>query len=140
MDDRDKGLAVISRQLPLIKQQVSTKAKIAVVHPGLGMGGSESPVLWTLQALRYEYDATLITTGSVDLAALNAYYGTQLNSQDFSIRYAPLPVGLRNTSKFVGLKASFFHRYVQKVADTYDVMKSASCYGPMDFGRGVESR
>jgi glycosyltransferase involved in cell wall biosynthesis len=133
MDDGNKRLAVGFRQLSSIKEQATPKARIAIVHYGLGFGGSESPVLWTLQALRHEYDVTLITTGSIDLSALNAYYGTRLASQDFSTRYTPLPVGLRNTSKFVGLKASFFHRYVQTMAGNYDVM--ISCYGPMDFGR-----
>ncbi len=97
------------------------------------MGGSESPVLWTLQALKDQYDVTLITTGAVDLAGLNKYYGTSLRAEDFSVLSAPLPLGLGNTAKFVGLKGSFFQRYVRRVAGNFDVV--ISCYGPMDFGR-----
>jgi len=107
--------------------------RVAVVHPGLGLGGSESPVLWTLQALSQDYHVTLITTGEVDLRGLNDYYGTHLQPQDFSVQIAPLPIGLRNTVKFVGLKGSFFQRHVRHVAPDFDVM--ISCYGPMDFGR-----
>lgn len=110
-----------------------SKARIAVVHPGMGLGGSESPVLWTLQALKDDYDVTLITTGEVDLARLNAYYGTRLAPADLAVQYAPMPIGLRSTEKLVGLKGSFFQRYVRRVAADFNVM--ISCYGPMDFGR-----
>ncbi|HXW16309.1 MAG TPA: glycosyltransferase family 4 protein [Terriglobia bacterium] len=108
-------------------------AQVAVTHPGLGFGGSEAPVLRTIEALKGDGDVTLITTGEVDLARLNAYYGTNLAPEDFSIRRAPLPVGLRNTTKFAGLKGSFFQRYVRRVASEFDLL--ISCYGPMDFGR-----
>ena len=111
----------------------TSKARVAVVHPGMAMGGSESPVLWTLQALKDDYDVTLITTGEVDLARLNIYYGTRLVPEDFSVQYVPLPFGLRSTEKLVGLKGSFFQRCVRRVAADFDVM--ISCYGPMDFGR-----
>jgi glycosyltransferase involved in cell wall biosynthesis len=116
-----------------MKEQASPKAKIAIVHPEMGLGGSESPVLWTLEALKKDYDVTLITTGKIDLARLNTYYGTGLASEDFSVQNPPLPMGLRSTGKFVGLKGSFFQRYVRRVAADFDVM--ISCYGPMDFGR-----
>jgi glycosyltransferase involved in cell wall biosynthesis len=107
--------------------------RVAVVHPGLGFGGSEAPVLWTLEALKKDYNVSLITTGKIDLARLNTYYGTNLAPEDFSVQYAPLPMGLRSTAKFVGLKGSFYQRYVRRVAANFDVM--ISCYGPMDFGR-----
>src|ERR1035437_1193285 len=133
IDHRNKRLAVSSRDIFLMKEQASPKAKIAIVHPGMGLGGSESPVLWTLEALKKDYDVTLITTGKIDLARLNTYYGTGLASEDFSVQNPLLPMGLRSTGKFVGLKGSFFQRYVRRVAADFDVM--ISCYGPMDFGR-----
>lgn len=109
------------------------KARVALIHPGLGFGGSEAPVLWTIEALKGDCEVTLITTGEVDLARLNAYYGTSLSPQDFSIQRAPIPVGLRNTAKFAGWKGSFVQRYVRRVAPEFDVLISS--YGPMDFGR-----
>ena len=69
------------------------KVKVAVVHPGLGFGGSEAPALWTLEALKKDYDLTLISLRDVDLERLNAYYGTSLAPGDFSTQRAPLPGG-----------------------------------------------
>ena len=48
------------------------RAKVAVIHPKLGSGGSESPTLWTIEALKRDYGVTLITMGGVDLDRLNA--------------------------------------------------------------------
>jgi glycosyltransferase involved in cell wall biosynthesis len=110
-----------------------TDCQIAVLHPGLGLGGSEAPVLWTISALKTLGHVTLITTGDVDLARMNAYYSADLAPEDFAILRVPLPVGLRHTQKFAGLKASFFQRYVLRIASKYDLL--IGCYGPMDFGR-----
>jgi glycosyltransferase involved in cell wall biosynthesis len=110
-----------------------SERQIAVLHPGLGLGGSEAAVLWTISALKDVGHVTLITTGEVDLARLNTYYGTSLAPEDFAILRVPLPFGLRRTQKFAGLKASFFQRYVLRIASNFDVL--IGCYGPMDFGR-----
>ena len=112
---------------------MSRKARVAVVHPGLGLGGSEAPALWTIAALKQEYDVTLISMGDVDLDRLNAYYGTNLAPEDFSVQRAPLPVGLWNTTKFAGLKGRFLQRYVRRIAPEFDVLINA--YGLIDFGR-----
>lgn len=107
--------------------------KLAVVHPNLGFGGSEAPALWTIEALKRDYDVTLISMGAVELQRLNAYYGTSLAAGDFSIQRAPLPWGLRNTTKFAGLKGRFLQRYVRQVAPEFDVL--INTYGLIDFGR-----
>jgi len=109
------------------------KVKVALIHPALDYGGSEAPALWTLEALKQDYDVTLISMGEVDLERLNAFYGTALAPGDFSFRRAPLPVGLRSTTKFAGLKGRFLQRYVRRVASEFDVLISS--YGPMDFGK-----
>ena len=103
------------------------------MHPGLGLGGSEAPALWTIEALKKDYDVTLISMGGVDLERLNAYYGTSFAPGDFSLQRVPLPVGLRSTTKFAGLKGRFLNRYVRRVAPQFDVLISS--YGPMDFGK-----
>lgn len=111
--------------------------KIAIVHPHLDAGGSEAVVLWTIEALKHEYDVTLISMGDVDLARLNAYYGTRLAPGDFSTRRAPLPWGLRDASQFAALKGRFLQRFVRRVAPEFDLLISG--YGPMDFGkRGIQ--
>jgi glycosyltransferase involved in cell wall biosynthesis len=119
------------------EKQTPARAQVAVIHPGLGFGGSEAAVLWTIEALKPACDVTLISMADVDLKRLNAYYGTSLAPGDFSIRRVPLPWGLKNTSKFAGLKGRFLQRYVRRVAPEFDVLISG--YGPMDFGKpGVQ--
>lgn len=109
------------------------RPKVAVVHPGLGFGGSEAAVLWTIEALKRDHDVTLISLAGVDLDRLNTYYDTALEPGDFSFRRVPLPLALRNLKKFDGLKGRFLLRYVQRAAAEFDVLISG--YGPMDFGK-----
>ena len=73
--------------------------------------------------------------GDVDLARLNAYYGTSLAPGDFSTQRVSLPWGLRHTAKLSALKGRFLQRYVQRVAAGFDVLING--YGAMDFGRPV---
>jgi len=109
------------------------KPKVALFHPRLGFGGSEAAVLWTLQALRGEYDLTLISAGHVDLPRLNQYYGTDLSEEDFSHRRIPMPPWLERSGKFAALQGRFGQRYVQQVASECDVL--IGLYGPIDCGR-----
>jgi len=113
------------------------RAKVAIVHPKLGFGGSEARALWLLEALKRDYDVCLITGGKVDLLRLNEYYGTRLSPQEFSIREVRMPLDLQRTSKFAGLRGAFFQRYLKRVSLEFDVMISA--YNPCDFGvRGIQ--
>jgi glycosyltransferase involved in cell wall biosynthesis len=107
--------------------------KVALFHPRLGFGGSEAAVLWTLQALRGNYDLTLISAGPVDLRRLNQYYGTDLSGEDFSYRQVRLPSWLERSGKFAALQGRFGQRYVQQVASEFDVL--IGLYGPLDCGR-----
>lgn len=109
------------------------RPKVAVIHPGLGFGGSEATALWTIAALKRDYQVTLVTMEEVDLQRLNTYYGTSLASGDFAIRTAPVPRVLRRSAKFAALRGRYLLRYVQRVAPEFDAM--FSCYGPMDFGK-----
>lgn len=107
------------------------RKKVAVVHPRLGSGGSEARALWSLQALRSEYDVSLITCGSVDLRRLNAYYGTALAPEDFRLLRVPLPPGV-TAHRFNALQGHILQRYCQRVAPQFDAMISS--YNPVDFG------
>jgi len=109
------------------------KLKVALFHPHLAFGGSEAAVLWTLQALRGDYDLTLISGGEIDLLRLNQYYGTALRVEDFSHRRIPLPSWLERSGKFAALRGRFGQRYVQRVAPEFDVL--IGFYGPIDCGR-----
>ncbi len=108
------------------------KAKVAVVHPRLGWGGSEARALQLIEALKNGYDVSLITAGPVDLARLNRYYGTGLNRDDFSVLQARLPPGLGARSGFAAVRGALVQRYCRRVARHFDLMISA--YNPMDFG------
>jgi glycosyltransferase involved in cell wall biosynthesis len=113
------------------------RRKVAVVHPRLGSGGSEARALWGVEALKRDYDVTLITGARVDLERLNRYYGTGLSLREFSIRTVRMPLGLHHSAKFDALRGAFFQRYVQRVAAEFDLMISA--YNPCDFGvRGIQ--
>lgn len=109
------------------------RPKVALVHPHLGFGGSEGAVMWSLEALRDDYDLTLITGGEVDLPRLNQYYGTAVRAGDFSYRRLPVPAWLERTGKFAALQGRFGLRYVRKVASQFDVL--IGLYGPLDCGR-----
>lgn len=107
------------------------RKKVAVVHPRFLSGGSEARALWSLQALRSEYDMSLITCGRVDLKRLNAYYGTSLVPEDFRLLRVSLPPGV-TAHRFNALQGHILQRYCQRVAPQFDVMISA--YNPVNFG------
>jgi len=109
-----------------------TRPRVAVVHPQLALGGSETKAMWALEALKHDYEVSLVTTGKVDLPRLNRCYGTKLDPREFSILQVPLPLGLRRTREFAALRGSFIQRFLKRVAPGFDVMISA--YNPCDFG------
>ena len=51
--------------------------KIAVVHPRIiAGGGSESCSLWIVEALKNDYDVSLITMGEANLDVFNKSFNT----------------------------------------------------------------
>jgi glycosyltransferase involved in cell wall biosynthesis len=108
------------------------QTRIAIVHPRLGFGGSESVALWTIEALKDRADVSLITGGRVDLARLNEYYGTSIEAGEIRIHRAPMPWGLRDSAKFSGLRGQYVHRYCRQIAPRFDLL--INTYGPCDFG------
>jgi glycosyltransferase involved in cell wall biosynthesis len=107
------------------------RKRIAIAYPQFGSGGSEARALWALQALRRDYDVSLITCRLVDLSRLNEYYGTTLRRGDFSLLRVLLPPGLA-ALKLSVLQRRLFQRYCRRVAPQFDLMISA--YNPFDFG------
>lgn len=108
------------------------RAHVAVMHPQLGHGGSETGPLWSIEALKRDYDVTLVTGGKVDLPELNAYYGTDLRPGEFTIHEVWLPLGLHRTAKFAGLRGALFIRECRRLAPRYDVITFH--YNPCDLG------
>jgi glycosyltransferase involved in cell wall biosynthesis len=106
--------------------------KVAIVYPMQGFTGSVATVLWTAEALKDRYDVTLISGGATDLGRLNAFYGTHLKEGEVSILRAPMPPGLKNSARFVGLRWAFIDRFCRRVGPSFDLMING--YGPADFG------
>jgi glycosyltransferase involved in cell wall biosynthesis len=108
------------------------KSKVAIGHPRLMWGGSEKRVWWGIEALKNDYDVTLVTAGEFNLEEMNRYYGTSLRPTDFKVRQAPLPFFLRKNAKAAALRGALYQRFCRSIANEYDVLISA--YGPCDFG------
>jgi glycosyltransferase involved in cell wall biosynthesis len=106
--------------------------RIGIFHPRLEYGGSEAAALWSAEALKADHRVSLIAGGKVDLARLNAYYGTHLNADEITIVPVPLPFGLERAATFAALRGSFVQRFLQKISADYDVL--IGCYGPMQVG------
>ncbi|HVB33510.1 MAG TPA: glycosyltransferase family 4 protein [Patescibacteria group bacterium] len=106
-------------------------SKIAVTHPRLGFGGSESLALWAVEALKNDHDVSLITGGPVDLRCLNEYYGTAIQDDEVRIVRAPLPLKLWRTAKLAGLRGAVFQRYCRRIAPQFDLL--INTYGLCDF-------
>ena len=110
------------------------RPRVAVVHPRLTVGGgSEACALWVLEALKNDYDLTLMTSNTVDLSEFNEFYHTHLMPSELSIVRVPPPWFLDSTKRFAALRAFRLARFCQEQAARYDIM--ISVYNQMDFGR-----
>lgn len=59
--------------------------RVLVIHPSVQPpGGGECVAAFAIQALRDRYDVQLLAFGPPDVGALNAHYGTNLSSRDFT--------------------------------------------------------
>jgi len=47
--------------------------------------------MWLIEALKRDYEVTVVTTGGWNLAALNAYYGTRVGEDEVKVRIGPGP-------------------------------------------------
>jgi glycosyltransferase involved in cell wall biosynthesis len=124
MDPFNRGLGASMR---------STRPKVAVAHPRLVRGGSEACALRAVEALKSEYAVTLIAGEPIRLSELNAYYETNIDSEEIEVREIPLPALFRGVDGLFALRGTAFARYCRRNAPAYDVMISA--YSVMDFGR-----
>jgi glycosyltransferase involved in cell wall biosynthesis len=64
--------------------------RVLIAHPCLApVGGGNAVAAWALQALREDFAVSLATLAPVDLAAVNASFGTSLAAGDFATCLAP---------------------------------------------------
>jgi len=107
------------------------RPKVVIGHPMMGRGGSESNVMWLIEALKRDCDVTVLTTKGWDLAALNEFYGTQVREDEVKVRIAPVPLLVRNLTASA-LRGACYQRFAFQIAREYDVRISA--YNPTDWG------
>ena len=105
--------------------------RAVIGHPKIGFGGSESIVMWLIEALKQRFDVTVMTTGGWNLAALNDYYGTQVREDEVKVRIAPVPLLLRGLNASA-LRGACYQRFAREIAGEYDVRISA--YNTTDWG------
>lgn len=107
------------------------KKKVAIIHPQLKLGGSELVAVQVLDALKEDYDVSLICGGKADIQKLNEYYGTSIKENEITIITVKIPKFLQN--KFDALRDYRLARFCKKIAPEFDVM--ISTYNLMDFGK-----
>jgi len=114
------------------------KHKIAVIHSGSKwIGGAEAVAVWTIEALKEEYNVTLISGVELPLDQVNRYYGVSLKPHDFYSVTVRLPFGPGKSSKFWYLRRLMLMRYCRKIVEEYDLW--ISTYYEMDLGwRGIQ--
>jgi glycosyltransferase involved in cell wall biosynthesis/GT2 family glycosyltransferase len=112
------------------------KKRIAIVHPQFREGGgSEAAPLWAIEALKRDYDITIITMGKLNLNRFNMAYGTNIARGE--IRLIEIPIPLFCGSRFDAVRGYRLARYCKRVAKDYDLMMST--YNVMDFGvKGIQ--
>lgn len=108
------------------------RKKIAICHPRLGRGGSEATVMWSIEALKENYDVSLVTSGELDIEKLNGFYGTSVRLGEIRLIPVPMPSFLERTSCGDALRGGFYQRFCQKINHDFDVLISA--YNMCDFG------
>ena len=117
------------------------RKRIILIHPELGgCGGSEAVCLWTIEALKDEYDISLITLTHIDIGRLNTFYGTSLEPHEFSVIVVhPFIKALIDRLKFSRLKQHSMIRYHKHTLSRlkYDLVISTA--NELDFGcKGIQ--
>ncbi len=107
------------------------RLQVVIGHPMLGFGGSESVVMWLIEALKQDCDLTVTTTKGWNRTALNEFYGTQVQENDVKVRIASLPWPLQNRS-VAALRGAAYQRFARRIAGEYDIRISA--YNITDWG------
>ena len=106
---------------------------MAVVQPVLVPGGgTEAVTAWTIEALKNQYDVSLVTFSSLQIEVLDRYYGTELGGSNISIVRPGLPPLLKQSRRFLLLKDHLMMRYCKSVRNRFDLFIGVG--GVMDFG------
>lgn len=112
------------------------RTTVLVAHPWMGRGGSEATAMWTLAALREDYDVTFVTSAPLrdaDWSALNAAYGTSVDPGDLRVVRAPALPTVNGPRRLPHLQIRWFERFCHRLAPGFDLCLSA--YNPIYFGK-----
>jgi glycosyltransferase involved in cell wall biosynthesis len=88
--------------------------------------------MWGIEALKDDYEVSLITAGNVDLDGLNRFYGTSVKDNEITVWQAPIPSFLRRMNGAAALRGALYQRFCRKLAKDFDVL--ISTYNLCDFG------
>jgi glycosyltransferase involved in cell wall biosynthesis len=111
---------------------LTRRKTVAIIHPWLRCaGGSEAQALWIAEALKSNFDLTLVTMGTTPLEDLNRYYGTSLDPGAVRIVRLKVPAFLRRS--FDALRGYRLARYCRTELGAFDVL--IMTYNVFDFGR-----
>jgi len=117
------------------------RRKILLVVPRLAvLGGGEAVAAWMLQALREDYDLSVLTwTPSIAEDDINRFYGTSLTTEDFRLLGPPPPLRAlfdllaRWNARHEFLKRCLLYRLTRRLKDRFDIMIAPT--EELDFGR-----
>lgn len=113
------------------------RKRVAIIHAELQRGGAGFVALWAIEALKEDYDVTLITASDFDVAHLNDFYRTTLANGDFSIIQVPVLGVFKNPLRFWLLKHHLTMRLCKSLRQKLDLFFGTS--NEMDFGiQGIQ--
>lgn len=87
--------------------------------------------MWGVEALKHDFDVSVVTTSDLDLPALNQFYGTNLSHDDVTVRSVRIPL-ISHLPAGDAIRGAFFARGARSIANDYDVLVNA--YSLCDFG------
>lgn len=125
-------------------REVASQPSIAVFYPNFAGGGAESVGLWILEALKNQYDVTLLTLFPLDFQQINSAYGTQLSPQNVAVK-SMFPRAAQKSLQFLiannsGVKKWVNHSFIGWFkSQTQDDDLVVSAYNAADLGkRGIQ--
>ena len=118
------------------------KKSILIIHYDLHIpNGGNAVAAWMLEALKKEYDITMLTWKPVDVAAYNRYLGTSLHPTDFKNDIVPFfirwIIDLIPNDPWHFQRYCVLMRWCKMIRHGYNIIMTAS--NETDFGiRGIQ--
>jgi glycosyltransferase involved in cell wall biosynthesis len=110
--------------------------KIAILYPLFLGGGAELVTLWMIQALKDQYDVSLVTFSEENFKTWDRQFGTNLERAQITIRspYASSPL-FRNARKYslFTIRQHLLASYYRKIEPEFDL--GIAAFNEMDLGR-----